>query len=131
MVNGPEVKIISLATSKAVLTISADGEVEEIEANEKIIIISSTSTISLYSSESLECIYTIKDSLVPGRDCNPFSLGTRWMAYSPEKLDMGQQSLGGYIPCGSSSYTATMLSAAKTLGKGNTIMFIKFDKRMR
>ena len=119
-VNGAEVKIISLATSKQIKSICADGEIEEIEANDKIIAISSTSTISLYKSETLECIFTIKDSLVPGRDCNPFSLGTRWIAYSPEKLDMGQQSLGGYFPSGSRSYTATMLSAAKTLGKGKT-----------
>ena len=53
------------------------------------------------------------------RDCNPFALGKRWLAYSPEKLDIGQQSLGGYFSTGSQSYTATMLSAAKTLGKGS------------
>lgn len=121
-VNGPEVKIVSLATSKMVKSISADGEIEEIEANEKVLAISSTSTISLYCAETLKIIYTIKDSLVPGRDCNPFSLGSRWIAYSPEKLDMGQQSLGGYCPSGTRSYTATMLSAAKTLGKGISIL---------
>ena len=68
-VNGPEVKIVSLATSKMVKSISADGEIEEIEANEKVLAISSTSTISLYCAETLKIIYTIKDSLVPGRDC--------------------------------------------------------------
>ena len=31
---------------------------------------------------------------------------------------MGRQSLGGYLTAGQRSYTATMLSAAKTLGKG-------------
>ena len=48
-------------------TISADGEIEEIEANEKVLAISSTSTISLYCADTLKIIYTIKDSLVPGR----------------------------------------------------------------
>ena len=56
--------------------------------------------------------------MVPGRDINPFCLGKRLIAYGPDKIDMGQQSLGGYLAAGQRSYTATMLSAAKTLGKG-------------
>ena len=56
--------------------------------------------------------------MVPGRDINPFCLGKRLFAYGPEKIDMNQQSLGQHETCGTRSYTATMLSAAKTLGKG-------------
>ena len=58
-------------------------------------------------------------------------MGSRWIAYSPEKLDMGQQSLGGYCPSGTRSYTATMLSAAKTLGKGFKLSFFNhFIKKL-
>ena len=69
IVVGSEVKLISLATSKEIHSIKADGEVEKIDATDKYIVISSPSTISLYSADKIECLYTIKDCLVPGR-CN-------------------------------------------------------------
>jgi hypothetical protein len=95
-----------------------DGVIEEIDSTPKIIISASQSTISIYSNETTELIYIIKDCMVPGRDINPFCLGKRLIAYGPEKIDMNQQSLGQHETCGTRSYTATMLSAAKTLGKG-------------
>lgn len=117
-VNGAELKLISLSSAKTITSIMCDGIIEEIEASDRIIIISSQSTISIYSNATTELIYIIKDCMVPGRDINPFCLGKRLIAYGPDKIDMGQQSLGGYLAAGQRSYTATMLSAAKTLGKG-------------
>ena len=67
LVVGSEVKIVSLANSKEIHSIKADGEVEKVDATEKYIAISSPSTISLYSADKIECLYTIKDCLVPGR----------------------------------------------------------------
>jgi len=117
-VSGSELKLVSLASSESIKSIMCDGVIEEIDATERIIVVSSQSTISLYSNATAEPIYTIKDCIVPGRDINPFCLGTRLLAYGPDKVDMGRQSLGGYLTAGQRSYTATMLSAAKTLGKG-------------
>lgn len=117
-VNGSELKLFSLASSEPIKSIICDGVIEEIDSSERIIVVSSQSTISLYSNATTEPIYTIKDCMVPGRDINPFCLGTRLLAYGPDKVDMGRQSLGGYLTAGQRSYTATMLSAAKTLGKG-------------
>lgn len=49
---------------------------------------------------------------------NPVALGSRWMAYAERKLIPSKRSSGGCDCDGISSYTATVLNAAKSLGKG-------------
>lgn len=49
---------------------------------------------------------------------NPVTLGDRWIAYAEKKLIASKRSSGGCDFDGVSSYTATMLNAAKSLGKG-------------
>nr|XP_002121003.3 breast carcinoma-amplified sequence 3 homolog [Ciona intestinalis] len=49
---------------------------------------------------------------------NPISLGRRWLAYSPSIPLPGLQSSGGVAGDGVPSYVATVISAAKTIGKG-------------
>lgn len=46
------------------------------------------------------------------------ALGTRWMAYSENKLLHSKRSGGGCDGDGVASYTATVLNAAKSFGKG-------------
>lgn len=54
----------------------------------------------------------------PGLSPNPIALGSRWLAYAERKLIPSKRSAGGCESEGVSSYAATMLNAAKTLGKG-------------
>ena len=49
---------------------------------------------------------------------NPVALGARWLAYSENKMLSSKRSGGGCDGDGVASYTATMLNAAKSLGKG-------------
>lgn len=49
---------------------------------------------------------------------NPVALGTRWLAYAEHKLLPTKRSCGGCDGECVSSYTATVLNAAKSLGKG-------------
>lgn len=49
---------------------------------------------------------------------NPIALGARWMAYAERKMLPSKRSSGGCDCDGVASYTATVLNAAKTLGKG-------------
>lgn len=46
------------------------------------------------------------------------ALGTRWLAYAEHKLLSSKRSCGGCDGECASSYTATVLNAAKSLGKG-------------
>lgn len=48
----------------------------------------------------------------------PIALGDRWMAYAEKKLIPSKASAGGCFFDGVSSYTATVLNAAKSLSKG-------------
>lgn len=48
----------------------------------------------------------------------PIALGDRWLAYAERKLISSKASAGGCYADGIPSYTATVLNAAKSLGKG-------------
>lgn len=48
----------------------------------------------------------------------PIALGDRWLAYAERKLIPSKTSAGGCFIDGVPSYTATVLNAAKSLGKG-------------
>lgn len=48
----------------------------------------------------------------------PIALGDRWLAYAEKKLIPSKASAGGCFFDGVASYTATVLNAAKSLGKG-------------
>ncbi|KAG6461726.1 hypothetical protein O3G_MSEX012820 [Manduca sexta] len=49
---------------------------------------------------------------------NPLTLGDRWLAYADKKLNQSKRSSGGCEAEGVTSYTATVLHAAKSLSKG-------------
>lgn len=49
---------------------------------------------------------------------NPIALGPRWLAYAEHKLLHSKRSGGGCDGEGVPSYTATVLNAAKSFGKG-------------
>nr|BAE88082.1 unnamed protein product [Macaca fascicularis] len=58
----------------------------------------------------------------PGPNMNPIALGSRWLAYAENKLIRCHQSRGGACGDNIQSYTATVISAAKTLKSGLTMV---------
>lgn len=75
--------------------------------------------IAVFDARTLEDRLTITACYPsPGLSPNPITLGPRWLAYAERKLIPSKRSAGGCDCDGVSSYTATVLNAAKTLGKG-------------
>lgn len=75
--------------------------------------------IAIFDARTFEDRLTITTCYPsPGLSSNPIALGSRWLAYAEKKLIPSKRSAGGCDCDGVSSYTATVLNAAKTLGKG-------------
>ncbi|KAM6337826.1 BCAS3 microtubule associated cell migration factor isoform 22-T24 [Alca torda] len=80
--------------------------------------------LSPYSSKLLFMIcIAIKGCYpCPGPNMNPIALGSRWLAYAENKLIRCHQSRGGACGDNIQSYTATVISAAKTIKTGLTMV---------
>lgn len=91
----------------------------EIAANHQSIVVTFTEKIAVFDAKTLEDRLTITTCYPsPGLSPNPIAVGTRWLAYAERKLIPSKRSAGGCDCDGVSSYTATVLNAAKTLSKG-------------
>jgi hypothetical protein len=71
------------------------------------------SKVSIFSRELL-----LKLTALYSSGLCPIALGDRWLAYAERKLIPSKTSAGGCFADGIPSYTATVLNAAKSLGKG-------------
>lgn len=91
----------------------------EILANHQSIVVTFAEKIAVFDARTLEDRLTITTCHPsPGLSPNPVALGPRWLAYAERKMMSSKRSAGGCDCDGVSSYTATMLNAAKTLSKG-------------
>jgi len=63
-------------------------------------------------------MYAKKNIIIYSSGLCPIALGDRWLAYAERKLISSKTSGGGCYADGIPSYTATVLNAAKSLGKG-------------
>lgn len=91
----------------------------DIAANRTSLVVTFTEKIAVFDARTLEDRLTITTCHPsPGLSPNPIALGPRWLAYAERKLMPSKRSGGGCDCDGVSSYTATMLNAAKTLSKG-------------
>lgn len=93
--------------------------VVDILANRTVVAVIHPDAIAVFDSKTLEerfTIYTCAPS--PGVNPNPVALGTRWLAFRDKKLQPSKRSGGGFEGEEATSYKATVLNAAKTLGKG-------------
>lgn len=91
----------------------------DIMANRLVVAVVHPEAVTVFDAKTLEerfTIYTCTPS--PGVNPNPIALGTRWLAFRDKKLQPSKRSGGGYEGEGATSYKATVLNAAKTLGKG-------------
>ncbi|KAJ8676215.1 hypothetical protein QAD02_012001 [Eretmocerus hayati] len=119
---GPQfcsVSFISLKTGEQVKSIKFKSPVCDVLANKRSIVVTFPEKIAVFDAPTLEDVLTITTCYPsPGPNPNPVALGTRWLAYSEKKLIPAKRSSGGCEGEGVSSYTATVLYAAKSLGKG-------------
>lgn len=91
----------------------------EIDANPQSVVVTFAERIAVFDARTLEDRLTVTTCYPsPGLSQNPIALGPRWLAYAERKLIPSKRSAGGCDCDGVSSYTATVLNAAKTLSKG-------------
>ncbi|XP_055350688.1 BCAS3 microtubule associated cell migration factor-like isoform X2 [Paramacrobiotus metropolitanus] len=115
------VSIISLQSGKPVHNLKYRTAVEEIYCNQRVLIVTFPDRFVVIDA----C--TFKDRLIVPASFpvhlvspNPVALGKRWVAYSESKLHDMYHSLGGRMIDGVPSYTASVISAAKTIQQGIT-----------
>ncbi|XP_031829238.2 uncharacterized protein LOC116425518 isoform X1 [Nomia melanderi] len=119
---GPQfcnISFISLKTGEQTKSIKFKNPVCDILANKRSIVITFLEKIAVFDARTLDDVLTVTTCHAsPGPNPNPVALGTRWLAYSEKKLLPSKRSSGGCEGEGVQSYTATVLYAAKSLGKG-------------
>ncbi|XP_017851692.1 breast carcinoma-amplified sequence 3 homolog [Drosophila busckii] len=113
------VNFVSLKTGAQVKTIKFKNAVLDIQANRSAVVISFHERLAVFDARTLEDRMTITTCFPsPGINPNPIALGPRWLAYAEHKLLPSKRSGGGCDGEGVPSYTATVLNAAKSFGKG-------------
>ncbi|XP_078051890.1 uncharacterized protein LOC144477984 isoform X2 [Augochlora pura] len=119
---GPQfcnISFVSLKTGDQAKNIKFKTPVCDILANKRSIVVTFLEKIAVFNARTLEDVLTVTTCYAsPGPNPNPVALGTRWLAYSEKKLLPAKRSSGGCEGEGVQSYTATVLYAAKSLGKG-------------
>ncbi|XP_044255626.1 breast carcinoma-amplified sequence 3 homolog isoform X2 [Tribolium madens] len=88
-------------------------------ANRHSIVVIFAEKIAVFDAFTLENRISVTSCyLSPGIQQNPVALGARWLAYAEKRLIASNRSGGGNEGEGVQSYTATVLHAAKSLGRG-------------
>lgn len=120
--SGPQfcsMNIVSLRDGDSVKSIKFKTTILEVTANHQSVVVTFAEKIAVFDARTFEDRLTITTCHPsPGLNPNPIALGTRWLAYAERKMLPSKRSAGGCDCDGVSSYTATMLNAAKTLSKG-------------
>ncbi|XP_054730895.1 uncharacterized protein LOC129239440 isoform X1 [Anastrepha obliqua] len=110
---------VSLKTGKQVKTIKFKNPILDVLANRSSLVAVFHERIAVFDARTLEDRLSITTCYPsPGINPNPVALGQRWLAYAEQKLIPSKRSGGGWDGEGIASYTATVLNAAKSFGKG-------------
>uniref|UniRef100_A0A182FK65 BCAS3 domain-containing protein n=1 Tax=Anopheles albimanus TaxID=7167 RepID=A0A182FK65_ANOAL len=113
------VNFISLKDGETVRTIKFKCPIVDILANRASIVVTFAERIAVFDARTLDDRLTVTTCHPsPGINPNPVALGPRWIAYAERRLIPSKRSSGGCEGDGVTSYTATVLNAAKSLGKG-------------
>ncbi|XP_055603365.1 breast carcinoma-amplified sequence 3 homolog isoform X2 [Uranotaenia lowii] len=113
------INFISLKDGENVKSIKFKNPIVDILANRSSVVVTFTERIAVFDARTLEDRLTVTTCHPsPGLNPNPVALGPRWIAYAEKKLLPSKRSSGGCDGDGVTSYTATVLNAAKSLGKG-------------
>ncbi|KAI1893384.1 hypothetical protein AGOR_G00123180 [Albula goreensis] len=113
------VDLYSLRTGEIVKSIQFKTPIYDLYCNLRILVVVLQEKIAAFDS----CTFAKKFFVTscypcPGPNLNPIALGDRWLAYAENKLIGCHQSRGGACGDNAQSYTATVISAAKTLKSG-------------
>ncbi|XP_048375318.1 BCAS3 microtubule associated cell migration factor [Sphaerodactylus townsendi] len=103
--------------------LEAKPDVNSFDSESVILVVVLQEKIAAFDS----CTFTKKFFVTscypcPGPNMNPIALGSRWLAYAENKLIRFHQSRGGACGDNIQSYTATVISAAKTIKTGLTMV---------
>ncbi|KDR16621.1 Breast carcinoma-amplified sequence 3-like protein [Zootermopsis nevadensis] len=110
---------ISLRGGDQVKSIKFKNPVSDVLANRRSVVVTFSERIAVFDASTLEDRLTVTTCYpCPGPNPNPVTLGSRWLAYSERRLMPSRRSSGGMEGEGVQSYTATVLHAAKSFGKG-------------
>ncbi|XP_055526525.1 breast carcinoma-amplified sequence 3 homolog isoform X2 [Wyeomyia smithii] len=113
------VNFISLKDGENVKSIKFKNPIVDILASRSSVVVTFTERIAIFDARTLEDRLTVTTCHPsPGLSSNPVALSSRWIAYAEKKLLASKRSSGGCDGDGVTSYTATVLNAAKSLGKG-------------
>ncbi|CAH1124583.1 unnamed protein product [Ceutorhynchus assimilis] len=109
----------SLKTGEQVKQIKFKTQILDVIANRRSVVITFPEKIAIFDAFTLEDKLSITSCyLSPGIQSNPVACGPRWLAFAEKKLVASRRSSGGNEGEGVQSYTATVLHAAKSLGRG-------------
>lgn len=110
---------VALRGGEMAKSIKFKSAILDVVANRSAVVVSFADRVAVFDARTLEDRMTVT-TCHPGIGVspNPVALGTRWLAYAERKLMPAKRSSGGCEGQGVGSYTATVLNAAKSLGKG-------------
>lgn len=110
---------MEILQSSQVKSIKFKHAVNDILVNRICVAVTFSERVAVFDAARLEESFSVTTCFPsPGLNPNPVALGARWLAYADRQLSPSVRSSGGVELEGVPSYTATVLQAAKTLGKG-------------
>ncbi|XP_053600279.1 uncharacterized protein LOC128669452 isoform X2 [Plodia interpunctella] len=115
---------ISIRGGEQVKSIKFKNPILDVLANKRSVVVSFSERFAVFDAATLEDRMTVTTCypcpcpLGGPTPINPLALGDRWLAYADKKLNQSKRSSGGCEGEGVTSYTATVLHAAKSLSKG-------------
>ncbi|KAG7483636.1 hypothetical protein MATL_G00040540 [Megalops atlanticus] len=117
------VDLYSLRTGEMVKSIQFKTPIYDLHCNKWILVVVLQEKIAAFDSCTfMKKFFVTSCYPCPGPNLNPIALGGRWLAYAENKLIQCHQSRGGACGDSAQSYTATVISAAKTLKSGLTMV---------
>ncbi|XP_063636157.1 uncharacterized protein LOC134806762 [Cydia splendana] len=115
---------ISIRGGEQVKSIKFKNPILDVLANKRSVVVAFSERFAVFDAGTLEdrmaitTCYPCPCPLGGSQPINPLALGDRWLAYADKKLHPSKRSSGGCEGEGVTSYTATVLHAAKSLSKG-------------